>query len=128
MISSKNLADAIYKISSDSKGNDSLIVESILSYVKDYKLESILPKAIARLEDKIKKKLTWNTLFIKSGLDIDDTIVNKIKNKLKAETAKNIIKKTDENLISGFIGTYKGVIYDASIKNKLQLLRNTLTK
>ncbi len=128
MISSKNLADAIYKVSIDSKKSDEAIVESVLSYVKEYKLESILPKALTKLEDKIQKKLIWNTLFIKSGLEIDDSIVAKIKDKLKAEDVMQTTKETDKNLIGGFIATYKGIIYDASIKNKLQLLRNTLTK
>ena len=128
MISSKNLADAIYSISLNQKQSDVVVFDAILSYVKKYKLESLLPKAVMYLEDKVAKDLKWNTLSIKSGIAISEDIVRDIIKKIKAETAKNIIKKEDKELIGGFVATYKGMIYDASISNQLQLLRNSLTK
>lgn len=128
MISSKNLADAIYSISLNQKQNDVVVFDAILSYIQKYKLESLLPKAVMYLEDKLNKNIKWNTLSVKSGIDIDDSIVKEIIRKIKAEEAKSITKNVDKNLIGGFIATYKGVIYDASISNQLQLLRNSLTK
>ena len=52
MISSKNLANAIYEISKTSKKDEEVIVLAILDYVKKYKLEALLPKAISYLENK----------------------------------------------------------------------------
>lgn len=128
MISSKNLADAIYSISLNQKQSDVVVFDAILSYVKKYKLESLLPKAVMYLEDKVNKDFKWNTLSISSGIAIDEDITKDIIKKIKAENAKNITKKEDSGLIGGFVATYKGMIYDASISNQLQLLRNSLTK
>jgi F0F1-type ATP synthase delta subunit len=128
MISSKNLASAIYEISLDSDKSEKEITEAVLSYIKGYKLESILPKVIMRLEDKHKKDLSWNTLIVESSFGVDDYTIDQIKSRLEAKEAKRIVQKVEKNLIGGFVATYKGVIYDASLRNKLQLLRNTLTK
>ncbi|MDD3662643.1 MAG: F0F1 ATP synthase subunit delta [Candidatus Pacebacteria bacterium] len=128
MISSKNLAIAIYEISKDSNGKEEAITNSILTYIKNYKLESLLPKVIEFLENKIKKESEWNTLSIKSEISIDESIKNNIKIKLKATEAQKIENKVEEGLIGGFVATYKGVIYDASIYNQLQLLRESLIK
>jgi F0F1-type ATP synthase delta subunit len=128
MISSKNLADAIYSISLDHKKDDAILIDAIISYVKKYKLESLLPKALIYLEDKASKELGWNTLSILSRINIDKVTSDSIVKKIKADGAKNIKNGIDESLIGVFTATYKGVIYDASIKNQLQLLRNSLTK
>lgn len=128
MISSKNLADAIYEISLQSKQDNGVLIAVILDYIKEYKLESLLPEIIIYLEDKLNKKLKWNTLAIKSGIEISEEIKQKIKSRLDANDAENITSTLDKNLIGGFTATYKGVIYDASIKNQLELLRNALTK
>jgi len=128
MISSKNLADAICQLSETSKKGDDAIVNSFLEYVKEYRLEPLLPKVIMFLEDIIYKKTKWDTLEINSSIEISNEIKIKIQEKLNATDLKNITSKVDENLIGGFVATHKGVIYDASIKNQLQLLRNALTK
>lgn len=128
MISSKNLADAIYSISLNQKQDNVVVFDAILSYVKKYKLESLLPKVVMYLENRINKDLKWNTLSIKSGISIDEDTVSKIVEKIQAKEAKNTTNTLDKKLIGGFIATYKGVIYDASISNQLQLLKNSLTK
>ncbi len=128
MISSKNLANAIYEISKTSKKDEEVIVLAILDYVKKYKLEALLPKAISYLENKSQKDSTWDTLSVESKIHIDNEIIEKIKIKLNATKAQKVKNEIKEELIGGFTATYKGVIYDASIKNQLKLLRNVLTK
>lgn len=128
MVSSKNLANAIYRISLESKKSDSDISNAIFSYIKKYKLESLLPKVLMYLEDKVEKNNKWNTLSVLSGIEIEDNIVKEIIEKINASEAKKIKREVDKDLIGGFVATYKGIIYDASIKNQLQLLRNSLTK
>jgi F0F1-type ATP synthase delta subunit len=128
MISSKNLAEAIYSISQENRHNNSIIIEEVLSYIKKYKLESLIPKVICYLEDKVNKNSKWNTLNIETNLKIEDDLLNKISRKLNAENAKFISTNINGKLIGGFVATYKGIIYDASIYNQLQLLKKSLTK
>jgi len=128
MISSKNLAEAIYKISLESKKDNKVIVEAILIYIQKYKLESLLPKTLVYLEDKLKKDLNWNTFFLESRFSLKNELIDDIKNKLKVNKTANVLLNKNENLIGGFRATYQGIIYDASIKNQLQLLKNYLIK
>lgn len=128
MISSKHLADAIYKLSLDKSLNKKDLVDKVFEYVKAYKLEAILPKAIMHLEEKLRKDKEWNTFAVSSGRVIDESLVHDIRKKLDAGEASEIKKEVDEDLIGGFVATYKGVIYDASLKNQLRLLRQVLTK
>lgn len=128
MISSKQLAEAIYKISNDASLKDEDTSVAVLNYIDTYNLQSLLPKVIRHLEDRKNKDLAWETLDIESGLSINDTIVDSIKMKLKANDAKVVKSGVNGELVGGFKATYKGVIYDASMKNQLQLLRNALTK
>lgn len=128
MISSKNLAEAIYKISLDESLSTDKVVEKSMDYIKENKLEALLPKTINHLEEKAKKQKIWNTFSIISGKKINEDIVNDIKKRLDANNATNTLNTVDEDLIGGFVATYKGTIYDASLKNQLQLLRTVLTK
>ena len=128
MISSKNLAEAIYEISTTSKNDPDILSSAILDYVKSYRLESLLPKAIMYIEDKIKKQHIWKTFYIESKFDLSNEILNKIKNKLNANQPKYVVTQKNDEIIGGFVATYQGMIYDASIKNQLQLLKKILTK
>lgn len=128
MISSKNLAEAIYEISTTSKSDPDILSSAILDHIKIYRLESLLPKAIMYIEDKIKKQHIWKTFYIESRFDLSNETLNKIKIKLNADQPKYVITEKNDEIIGGFVATYQGIIYDASIKNQLQLLKKILTK
>ncbi len=128
MISSKNLADSIYKLSKDSSLKKEDVLNTILDYINIHKLEPLLSQTVRYLEMKEKKELIWDTLNIESGLTIDDFIVKDIKERLNATQTGKVSIVINKELIGGFKAIYRGVIYDASIKNQLQLLRNALTK
>lgn len=128
MISSKHLAEAIYKIANDKSLSKSGVVNAVFDYVKSYKLEALLPKVINHLEDRADKESAWDTLDIESGLPIDESTITEIKKRLHTSDAKHTDTKVNSDLIGGFVATYKGQIYDASIKNQLQLLKKSLTK
>lgn len=128
MISSKHLADAIYKLSLDQSLDKKDIVEKIFEYVRAYKLEAILPKTIMHLEEKSRKDRDWNMFAISSGRLIEDSLIHDIYKKLGVEEKSEVKKEVNGDLIGGFVATYKGVIYDASLKNQLRLLKQVLTK
>jgi len=128
MITSKDLAKAIYQISKESKKDSNIIVSGLINYVRTYKLESLLPRTLIYLEEMNNKNLIWNTFFIESKFELNEDLIKKIKTKLNIPNVLNLEIKKNDNIVGGFIATYKGIIYDASIKNQLQLLRNLLMK
>lgn len=128
MISSKQLAEAIYKIAKDESLKKSEMQKAVLEYIHTYKLESLVPNTIKHLEDRQKKDDLWNTLNIESAILLDSSIVKKIEDKLDIKNPSSVKKEVNESLIGGFRATHGGRIYDASLKNQLHLLKNTLTK
>lgn len=127
MISSKQLAEAIYKLSKEGISADK-ITEFLFPYLRKYNMTSILPKIIQRLDNFEKKERLFNTLEIKSGLPIDSDITKEIGQILGAEENSPVEKKTDPELLGGFTATYKGFLYDASLRNQLNLLKAKLTE
>lgn len=127
MISSKNLAKALYKISKEETSSEK-IVSALLFYLEKHQLISLLPQTIKHLIGFKKNETEFNSLEIISGLPIDEEITMEIKKILNSETNSLVKKKTDKELIGGFIATYKGFIYDASIKNQLNLIKTKLTE
>ncbi len=127
MISSKNLAKALYKLSEENNFTPEKILRSFMSYVDEYNLQPLLPKTIQYLEEFHKKKKKWNTVEIDFGYSIEDSkIVTQIKETIKANSDDDVSISEDKELIGGFVARHKGVIYDASIKNQLQLLKKNL--
>jgi len=127
MISSKNLSEALYKISKENQNAD-ILVDNFLEYVKDNNLISLMPQTIEHLERLSSSLKEFNTLKIHSGLPISYETTNLIQEKLKIDKDVKKENHVDSELIGGFIASYKGVLYDASLKNQLRLLKNSLTK
>jgi len=67
---------------------------------------------------------------IKTAVAMPDETKQKIIEKVRRATGKNKVELTeqiDKNLLGGFILSYDGNSYDASIKNNLDKIRNILT-
>lgn len=127
MVSSKDLAKALYKISKEENQKPRDILDSFFKYIDDYKLQSLLPKVLKYLEEFYKTDSEFNSLQIKVSHQIDDELTQKICNVINTQTSDIRIIE-DKELIGGFIANHKGFIYDASIKNQLQLLKQQLIK
>jgi len=127
MISSKHISQALYKLSKENIPADK-IVSALFWYLEKYQLLGLLPNILDQITVADKKEEIFNSLDIISGLSIDEKIVSQIKETLKIEKETVIQKNTDSGLIGGFIATHKGYIYDASIKQQLNLLRATLNE
>lgn len=127
MVSSKDLAKALYKLSKEEGKSSSDILRVFLQYIDEYKLQSLLPKVLNYLEEFYKNDSEFNSLQIKVSHQIDDELVQKIRNVINTQTSDIRIVE-DKELIGGFVANHKGFIYDASIKNQLQLLKQQLIK
>lgn len=125
MISSKHLAQALYQLSKETTDTER-IVRAFLEYLEKYKLQALLGGTLRHLERIQSNQEKFNYLEIVSGLPIDKEITEEIKTKLKVDIHSKTEKKIDGALIGGFIATYKGFIYDASLKKQLYLLRTKL--
>lgn len=132
MISSKQIAKSVYKIIQDHQTNDQSgqqfsdekIVDALIEYLTENQLTNLLPKIIEHLERLEDENAQHNTLLLETADEIDEKIFEQILQKFNNPAKTNHQKEPE--LIGGFVATYKGFIYDASIKNQIKLLRNKL--
>ncbi|MCX7876009.1 MAG: ATP synthase F1 subunit delta [Melioribacteraceae bacterium] len=67
---------------------------------------------------------------VKTAVEVEDTIKNKIKEKLELKTQQKVFANytIDKNLIGGFIVEIGDQVFDASIKHQLKLLRKKFSE
>lgn len=126
MISSKQLGQALYHLINENTHSIDVVSDAFVEYVKTHKLESLVPRVLEYLEIALKKDAAFNTLEISSGLPIDKKISEKIVEILKAPANAKTKIKVDSELIGGFVASFRGFEYDASIKNQLKHLHTKL--
>ena len=125
MISAKNLASVLLEISKESRPTEK-VMSSFYNFLEKNRLYYLLPQVLSYLENLQKKETRFKTLEIVSGLPIDKETSDNIVKTLKIERASLIKKDTDPEIIGGFIATYKGFIYDASLRRQINLLKAKL--
>lgn len=126
MISSRELAKSFIQLAESEKNADE-VSEVCLAFLRDNHLEHLLSHIVKHMEHMTKADEHKNTLrlvsaFAKQGEEIAKEVIKKL-----AIEPKDTIVTHDESLVGGFIAEYQGVRYDASIRNKLTLLQETLT-
>ncbi len=126
MISSKQLGQALYHLINENTHSIDVVSDAFLEYVKAHKLESLIPRVLEYLELALKKDAAFNTLDVSSGLPIDNEIIAKILEILKAPVDTKTQTKVEPELIGGFVASFRGFEYDASIKNQLKHLHTKL--
>src|SRR5690606_667078 len=128
MVSSKNLAKALYKLSSEENKSSDVVSNAFLKYIDEYNLKALLPQIVNYLEEFNRMNKEFNTLNISTGYTMEDKIIEDIKSMIKVSDKDIVNIKEESELIGGFTATYQGIIYDASIRNQLQLLKQKLIK
>lgn len=86
--------------------------------------ESYISQIVQYLEKLGKTEKSAHLCSIKSREKLSEEEVILIKEIFGARSAEVVIK---EDLIGGFSAEYEGFLYDASIKNRLTLLKEALT-
>lgn len=126
MISSKQLGQALYHLVTEKTHSIDVVADAFVEYVRTHKLESLVPRVLEYLEFSLRNDAKFNTLHIASGLPIDDAITSQITDLLRAPAGTATQTRVDADLIGGFVASYGGFEYDASIKNQLKRLRAQL--
>ena len=85
-----------------------------------------LSRVIELLEKTKRKQDKEDRLYIKLFESVSEETIQKIKKFVGAANESNIDIEIDKKMKGGFIAYYHGSIFDASIKNQLIKLKNTL--
>lgn len=130
-ITLKQYAKSFYKVVNiaETDGDIRIVVKN---FVKLLNANKMIAKSNQIIDEFIK---IWNEEKdivegeLVSAKALDDDIINKIKQSLKQNLhvkEVNVRNEIDEKIIGGFVAKLGNTIVDASIKNKLQILKNKL--
>lgn len=126
MISSQQLGKALYQLLDRDSHSHEKVLDAFTEYVKEHKLETLAVRALRFALEALTRDEHFETLHIVSGLPIDEQITKDIAQLLKVKNQASTQINTDKELIGGFVATYKGFQYDASIKHQLRRLQAQL--
>ena len=126
MISSQQLGKALYQLLRRDIHPHEQVLAAFSDYISEHKLETLAVRALRYTLEALRRDARFQTLHIVSGLPIDEQVTRDIASLLKVTTDASVVKNTDAELIGGFIATYKGFQYDASIKQQLRRLQAQL--
>lgn len=124
MKSPVKIARALYLLGR--KNNSDLISKAFLAYAKDKHLSEMLPKILYHLKNFARHNKIHNTAFVSSAFKLNNEIEKVVREFVGVESDSEINFVENKNLIGGFVVKYRGYLYDASIKNKLQKLKEEL--
>ena len=124
MVSSRQIAIALYKTIKAQNQPKTDWANILLEYLSENKLLNLLPQIVTHLEKMNREDVEFKTLHIETADEIDSKILKQIEQKFGKPQKINQNKNAE--LIGGFVATYQGFIYDASVKNQLKLLKTKL--
>ena len=121
---SKHLAFALIKLSEENSKEEAVV--KFLNFIKKANLTNILPQVIFHLGAEALKRKEMESVKITSSHKLSSETINKIKKMAKAPKDAPEIIQIDRDVIGGFVASYNGVTYDASLKGGLNMLRRIL--
>jgi len=127
MNTSKNIAIALLGLLDEGKSAVE-VTKDFMKFVKDRKLASQLPEIVRQMEKLQAERSKENEVSIRTPYEVSKTLEKHIAEKMNAPKDTGIRIEIDETLIGGFVATYKGLEYDASLKKQLAQLQASLTQ
>ncbi|MEW6508029.1 MAG: ATP synthase F1 subunit delta [Bacteroidota bacterium] len=120
----KNLLSKIF--SSKLENETSKFLEFLVTKGREDIITEIMKEFLNLRDDKVGIVRT----NITSSVDLTDAVRKEISSKLEKKTNKKVLAEfvADKNLIGGFIVQIKDIVYDASVKHQLELLRKKFSE
>lgn len=126
-LSSKKIARAL--ISSMQDGVDTQkLLENFNNFMDSNHLVPLIPNVMANIQRELHSIESKKTAKVKVSHSISEKTLKEIETFIKKENSDPVKIDIDESLIGGFQATYKGMVYDGSVKNYLKELRVNLMK
>lgn len=121
----KQLSDALYMTSL--KYGEEKAVRTLTEFIQKNHLLSLLPAILDTLKKRHLQQEQDASFSIVSATDLSEGVIDRLSDMVHQKTGevpKKIEFTIDKSLIGGFIGTYKGTIFDGSVKTILNSLLN----
>ncbi len=129
-ISDKQYAQALFlEMKDDGNRDPSFVFDRMVEILKKDNRLSRLERVLEHFIDLWKKDQSILELEIVSARPLEKSLREKVEEDLLKKTKTKEIKaeeKIDQNIIAGFVLKYNDKIFDASVSNKINTLKNNL--
>ncbi len=127
MIKARRIAQELYDHHVKTGGKDSArLMESLVEFLNKHHMLSFLPKIIFHLERIIENKKEMEECTVITAHPVNHAAVEHLLQTFVKDSKENQTQ-VDPDLIGGFKLKHKGIIYDGSLKTKLDLLQAKLS-
>lgn len=124
MKSPHSIAKSIYYLALKAEQKD--VLDSVLGYIKKRHMENILPRILFQLKNIDSRERKRHTAHVISAFDLEGKNLDKIKSLTSVSRSENVDLSLDKKYLGGFVVNYGGRIYDFSLKNRLNKLKESL--
>lgn len=128
MLSARHIAQSLHTLVTKEGHKAQDVANWFVGYVQMHDREDQIHDVVRYLEALEKREEKENTLHIKTAYDVSDATRNAIVDHVDASQDTPVELNEDASLIGGFIAEYKGVRYNATLKNELKKLRFSLER
>jgi F0F1-type ATP synthase delta subunit len=128
MINSRDIVQTLLFANKKSDIDAKKLVSNTLAHLKKQNLEHLLPEVLRILEQEGLKEAEKESVVIETARVVSESTLKQIAEKLLTGAKENPEQIVNEDLIGGFVVKHDGVIYDASLKRKMELLKTKLIK
>ena len=127
MFSVDEMAKTLIEVDKKYPSKTKDIVQTFANFLKDNKAKYQLRSVIQSLEEEAIREEKNSSLRLILAEDLgSQKIIDKIKQFMNIPLGAKTKVTIDRNIKGGFIAYYQGSIFDASIKNQLIKLKNSL--
>ncbi|MFH1890517.1 MAG: F0F1 ATP synthase subunit delta [Candidatus Kuenenbacteria bacterium] len=120
---SKQIARDLVKLADSCPGKEFLLVEKFIQFAKEKGIEAQLQNILKHIELIISAKRHMEELTIASHDKLSDQLIEAIKKYIKTDNSATVNQIENKSVIGGFIAEYDGKIFDGSINNQLQKIK-----
>ncbi len=128
MITSRDIVQTLLFANKKDDLDAKKLVSNTLAYLEKQNLKHLLPEVLRILEQEGLKEAEQESVVIETSHVVSESTLKQISSKLLTDAKEDPKQVVNEDLIGGFVAKHNGVIYDASLKRKIELLRKELTK
>jgi F0F1-type ATP synthase delta subunit len=128
MIGARDIAQTILFAEKSKDVDSKTLIRNTLAYLKKQNLTHLLPEVLRILEQHAAAEAERESVVIETSHKVSEKTLSEISDKVLSGAKEKPEQIVNEELIGGFVAKHNGVIYDASLKRKLELLKKELTK
>jgi F0F1-type ATP synthase delta subunit len=128
MIGARDIAQTILFAEKSKDVDSKTLIRNTLAYLKKQNLTHLLPEVLRILEQSAAAEAERESVVIETSHKVSEKTLSEISEKVLSGAKEKPEQIVNEELIGGFVARHGGVIYDASLKRKLELLKKELTK